>query len=97
MIQFASVLCVRLSFGWQGPFLRNQEEQPLTGFEHYENPMWYLDIHVGNWKSNMVICSCVLNLEAQLSRHLPCPIQTCPKNPRFSPKSESSRARAMIK
>jgi hypothetical protein len=26
-----------LSFGWQGPFLRNGQEQPLSGFEHYEN------------------------------------------------------------
>jgi len=27
-----------LSFGWQGPFLRNDQEQPLSGFKHYENP-----------------------------------------------------------
>jgi hypothetical protein len=27
-----------LSFGWQGPFLCNDKEQPLSGFEHYENP-----------------------------------------------------------
>jgi len=27
-----------LSFGWQGPFLRNDHEQPLSGFDHYENP-----------------------------------------------------------
>jgi hypothetical protein len=27
-----------LSFGWQGPFLRNGQEQPLSMFEHYENP-----------------------------------------------------------
>jgi hypothetical protein len=27
-----------LSFGWRGPFLRNHEEQPLSGFEHYEHP-----------------------------------------------------------
>ena len=24
-------------FGWQGPFLRNGQEQPLAGFEHYES------------------------------------------------------------
>jgi len=27
-----------LSFGWQGLFLRDGQEQPLSGFEHYENP-----------------------------------------------------------
>jgi len=27
-----------LSFGWQGAFLRDDHEQPLSGFEHYENP-----------------------------------------------------------
>ena len=27
-----------LSFGWQGPFLRDGHEQPLVGFKHYENP-----------------------------------------------------------
>jgi len=39
----ASIQCTTmrgesLSFGWQGPFLRNEQEQPLSGFEHYENP-----------------------------------------------------------
>lgn len=27
-----------LSFGWEGPLLRNGGEQPITGFKHYENP-----------------------------------------------------------
>jgi hypothetical protein len=27
-----------LSFGWQGPLLRDESEQPLSGFHHYENP-----------------------------------------------------------
>ena len=27
-----------LSLGWEGPFLVNGEEQPLSGFKHYENP-----------------------------------------------------------
>ena len=27
-----------LTVGWQGAFLRNGEEQPITGFKHYENP-----------------------------------------------------------
>jgi hypothetical protein len=39
----ASVRCATLrgealSFGWQGPFLRDGNEQSLSGFEHYENP-----------------------------------------------------------
>jgi hypothetical protein len=37
-VRFHTLRGDTLSFGWQGPFLRNQEEQPLTGFEHYENP-----------------------------------------------------------
>ena len=28
-----------LSFGWQGPFLRNDVDQPLSGFDHYEHPL----------------------------------------------------------
>lgn len=28
----------KLSFGWQGPFLRDGQEQPLAGFDHYANP-----------------------------------------------------------
>jgi hypothetical protein len=27
-----------LSFGWEGPLLVNGEEQPLSGFKHYDNP-----------------------------------------------------------
>ena len=27
-----------LAFGWEGPLLVNGEEQPITGFKHYENP-----------------------------------------------------------
>jgi hypothetical protein len=27
-----------LSFGWEGPFLVDGEEQPLSGFKHYDNP-----------------------------------------------------------
>jgi len=27
-----------LTFGWEGPLLRNGQEQPITGFKHYENP-----------------------------------------------------------
>jgi hypothetical protein len=27
-----------LAFGWEGPLLRNDEEEPIAGFKHYENP-----------------------------------------------------------
>jgi len=27
-----------LAFGWEGPLLRNGQEQPISGFKHYENP-----------------------------------------------------------
>ena len=33
-----------LSFGWEGPLLRNWQEQPLTGFKHYENPYCVADL-----------------------------------------------------
>ena len=32
-----------LFFGWQDPFLRNGQEQPLSGFMHYENPFTTAD------------------------------------------------------
>ncbi len=34
-----------LSFGWQGPFLRNGEPQPLSGYPHYKNP--YMTMEMG--------------------------------------------------
>jgi hypothetical protein len=37
-IQLTTVRGERLSFDWQGSFLRNGQEQPLSGFMHYENP-----------------------------------------------------------
>ncbi len=33
----------KLSFGWQGSFLRNGQEQPLAGFKHYANPYTQTD------------------------------------------------------
>lgn len=38
-VQLTSLRGERYSFGWQGPFLRDGHEQPLSGFEHYENPL----------------------------------------------------------
>jgi len=26
-----------LALGWQGPLMRNDQEQPITGFKHYDN------------------------------------------------------------
>jgi hypothetical protein len=37
-VRFSTLRGDALSFGWQGPFLRNDEEQPLSGFDHYEHP-----------------------------------------------------------
>jgi hypothetical protein len=37
-VRFNTLRGETLSFGWQGPFLRNDQEQPLAGFDHYENP-----------------------------------------------------------
>ncbi len=37
-VRFSTLRGEALSFGWQGPFLRDDLEQPLSGFEHYENP-----------------------------------------------------------
>ena len=53
-VRFSTLRGEVLSFGWQGPFLRNDQEQPLSGFEHYENlfvvseyPSRQLDIRYG--------------------------------------------------
>jgi hypothetical protein len=33
-----------LSFGWEGPLLLNGEEQPLSGFPHYDSPYCVADL-----------------------------------------------------
>jgi hypothetical protein len=33
-----------LLFGWEGPLLRDGEEQPITGLKHYENPYCVADL-----------------------------------------------------
>ena len=33
-----------LAFGWQGPLMRNDQEQPITGFKHYDNPYCVADL-----------------------------------------------------
>ena len=37
-VRFQTLRGDTLSFGWQGPFLRNHQEQSLTAYEHYEHP-----------------------------------------------------------
>ncbi len=37
-VRFQTLRGETLSFGWQGPFQRNDHEEPLSGFPHYENP-----------------------------------------------------------
>ncbi len=33
-----------LSFGWEGPLMRNGNEQPIDGFKHYDNPYCAADL-----------------------------------------------------
>ncbi len=33
-----------LSFGWEGPLMRNGNEQPIDGFKHYDNPYCAVDL-----------------------------------------------------
>ena len=37
-VRCATLRSETLSFGWQGPFLRDEIEQPLSGFNHYDGP-----------------------------------------------------------
>jgi hypothetical protein len=41
-----------LSFGWQGPLMRNGQPQPITGFKHYDNPYCVADLPA----SQMDVC-----------------------------------------
>ena len=36
-VRLSTLRAESLSFGWEGAFMRNGEEQPLSGFEHYES------------------------------------------------------------
>ena len=55
-VQFETLRGEMLSFGWQGPLLRDGQEEPITGFKHYENPYCTaelgaetMDIEVGEY------------------------------------------------
>ena len=37
-VRFSTLRGETLSFGWTGPFLRNDQEEPLSGFDHYAGP-----------------------------------------------------------
>ena len=37
-IQCTTLRDETLSFSWEGPFIRNGKEGPLSGFKHYESP-----------------------------------------------------------
>jgi hypothetical protein len=37
-VELQSLREERLQFSWDGPLMINQQEQPLSGFPHYENP-----------------------------------------------------------
>jgi hypothetical protein len=42
-VHFPTLRGETLSFGWDGPFLRNDQEESLSGFNHYENPYMVSD------------------------------------------------------
>jgi hypothetical protein len=44
-IRMQSLRDETLAFGWEGPFTVNGEEQPLTGYKHYENPYTQTDLN----------------------------------------------------
>jgi hypothetical protein len=33
-----------LAFGWEGPLMRNDQVEPITGFKHYDNPYCVVDL-----------------------------------------------------
>jgi hypothetical protein len=37
----------RLAFGWQGPLLVNDQQQPLSGFKHYDSPYCETELDAG--------------------------------------------------
>jgi hypothetical protein len=39
----------RVSFGWEGPFMVNDQAQPLSGFKHYDGPYC-----AGEWPASML-------------------------------------------
>ncbi len=43
-IKLCSLRGDELVFGWEGPLLLNGQEQPITGFKHYENPYCTADL-----------------------------------------------------
>ncbi|MBN1250185.1 MAG: hypothetical protein JXC32_21150 [Anaerolineae bacterium] len=44
VVRFDTLRGETLTFGWEGPILRNGEEVPLSGFRHYENPYCVTDL-----------------------------------------------------
>ena len=43
-VRWATLRGETLAFGWAGPLLLNGQEQPITGFKHYENPYCVADL-----------------------------------------------------
>lgn len=43
-VRCATLRGERLAFAWEGPLLRNDVVQPITGFKHYENPYCTADL-----------------------------------------------------
>jgi O-glycosyl hydrolase len=43
-VRCATLRSETLAFGWEGPLRRNDKEQPITGFKHYDNPYCVADL-----------------------------------------------------
>jgi hypothetical protein len=43
-VRCATLRGERLAFGWEGPLMRNNQEQPIAGFKHYDNPYCAADL-----------------------------------------------------
>ncbi|MCJ7552219.1 MAG: hypothetical protein MUQ30_21325, partial [Anaerolineae bacterium] len=43
-VRYTTLRGETLSFGWEGPLLRNGEVEPITGFRHYDSPYGVADL-----------------------------------------------------
>jgi len=60
-VRYTTLRGETLALGWEGAFLRDGEEQPLSGFKHYENPYCVaelpaseMDIRFGDYVMRLV-------------------------------------------
>ncbi len=50
-----------IDFGWQGPLLVNEEEQPISGFLHFDNP--YSSTELGSEKMSIQFMDLLMQLD----------------------------------